>query len=129
MKELLKKIDVAVAGGKNIQVTEKLSTEFESIIGIFAIEKSEYKEQVSANETKISDITFGLRVSGDEVIPNHTDLSLMEFNGKYSWREAMYDLSKENLSARGTQVEIYVNNNNIIDKRPFNFTIYLLLSK
>lgn len=65
------------------------------------------------NNADMNGVTFGLRIDNQEVLPDGCDASLFLKNNNISRGEATYDLSKENIPARSSNVELTVKSQRI----------------
>lgn len=79
----------------------------------------------NASNTSFDDITIGLAIAQQEVLPLCTDASLFALSAFVSRHEAMYDISDENIPARSSDVTLTVTNNSNYTQK---FNAYFVLT-
>lgn len=79
----------------------------------------------TAGESKLSNLTIGLTIAQQEVLPLGTDASLFALSEYVSRHDALYDITDENIPARSSDVILTVTNKG---KEVQTFSAYFLLS-
>jgi len=114
MKKTYQIISATVPANSSKLFTEQLKSEYTNCTGIFIV-------KVSGN---IEDLTVGMNIANQEVLPKETDASILLFNGQYSVKQATYDFSADRLPAQSNTTELTVTNKNA---QPATVNVYYVL--
>ncbi len=116
--QIIKDIVTPTGGENAITYTERLKEGYSKCIGVFITPISQ--------DTDLSQVEISLKIAQQEIFPSGFDASLIAHTGFISMKDAMFDISNENIPAKSSELELVVSNNGTAAK---TFSLYLVLSK
>lgn len=116
MKKFFQKFTLAIPVNGTAQLSEPLRSDFSNIDAVF----------ITPLSGDVADLTLGLKVGGNEILPDGCDVSLLTFNGQYPVKDAAYSFAEDAVPARSAQLEVRVTNANTA--APAEINVYCILS-
>jgi hypothetical protein len=107
---------VSVAAGAAKQVNLTMKENYSRVTGFFITPNTAL--------TDMGQITIGLTIAQQEVLPKGCDASLFAITGYVSRGEATYDFREENIPARSSEAQLTIENNGETDQ---TFNVYFVL--
>lgn len=116
MKKFFQKFTLNIPVNGTTQLSEPLRSDFSNIDAIF----------ITPLSGNVADLTLGVKVGGNEILPDGCDASLITFNGQYPVKDAAYSFVEDSIPARSSQLEVRVTNVNTTT--PSTINVYCILS-
>lgn len=116
----VKKADTSsISSGEanSVTTTERLKDGYARVAGLFFVSH--------ANTNDLAGVHVSLKIAQQEVLPTGFDASLITFSTNIAQADCTLDLSKENIPARSSELEVTVEKTTATTDRAFD--IYVIL--
>jgi hypothetical protein len=109
------KIDVTVAANETVSVRQMLKSNYTHATGLFFYPKDGYY---------LDSVTCSLRIDGNEILPNGTDVALFSWGAGLSRNDTLWKFYSENVESANKYLEATFENTG---SESAEFSIYVLL--